>query len=54
MSSVIPTLIRDEVNVYNMRYRDSVEDRVHELLSDRLEGIYNLFGQKYSDITLDG
>ena len=37
--------IRDEVYVYNMRYRDSVEDRVHELLSDRLEGIYDLFGQ---------
>lgn len=28
-----------------MRYKDSVEDRVHELLSDRLENIYNLFGQ---------
>jgi len=37
--------IRDEVYVYNMRYRGSVEDRVHELLSDRLEDIYNLFGQ---------
>lgn len=28
-----------------MRYKGSVEDRVHELLSDRLEGIYTLFGQ---------
>ena len=28
-----------------MRYKDSVEDRVHKLLSDRLEHIYNLFGQ---------
>jgi len=37
--------IRDKVYVYNMRYRDSVEDRVHELLSDRLEDIYGLFGQ---------
>ncbi len=37
--------IRDEVYVYNMRYRGSVEDRVHELLSDRLEDIYDLFGQ---------
>lgn len=37
--------IRDEVFVYNMRYRGSVEDRVHELLSDRLEDIYALFGQ---------
>jgi len=36
---------RDVVDVYNMRYKDSVEDRVHELLSDRLEGIYDLFGQ---------
>lgn len=35
----------DEVYIYNMRYKDSVEDRVHELLSSRLENIYNLFGQ---------
>lgn len=28
-----------------MRYRDSVEDRVHELLSERLEDIFELFGQ---------
>ena len=37
--------LNDTVLVYNMRYRDSVEDRVHQLLSDRLQGIYNLFGQ---------
>jgi superfamily II DNA or RNA helicase len=37
--------IRDEVWILNMRYRDSVEDRVHELLSSRLEEIYGLFGQ---------
>ena len=37
--------IRDEVLLYNMRYRDSVEDRVHELLSERLEDIFALFGQ---------
>jgi superfamily II DNA or RNA helicase len=37
--------IRNEVYVYNMRYRGSVEDRVHELLSDRLEDIHALFGQ---------
>lgn len=37
--------LRDEVDIYNMRYKDSVEDRVHELLSDRLENIYALFGQ---------
>lgn len=36
---------RPEVYVYNMRYRGSVEDRVHELLSDRLEAISGLFGQ---------
>ncbi|RMF39318.1 MAG: helicase SNF2 [Anaerolineae bacterium] len=35
----------DTVYVYNMRYRGSVEDRVHELLSDRLESIYTIFGQ---------
>jgi len=37
--------IRDEVLLYNMRYRGSVEDRVHELLSERLEDIFELFGQ---------
>ncbi len=37
--------IRDEVFVYNMRYQGSVEDRVNELLSGRLEDIYSLFGQ---------
>jgi hypothetical protein len=31
--------------VYNMRYQGSVEDRVHELLSSRLEDIHGLFGQ---------
>jgi superfamily II DNA or RNA helicase len=37
--------LRDTVDVYNMRYAGSVEDRVHELLSERLEGIATLFGQ---------
>jgi hypothetical protein len=37
--------VREEVFVYNMRYRDSVEDRVHQLLSGRLQGIRDLFGQ---------
>ena len=37
--------IRDTVKILNMRYRDSVEDRPHELLSDRLEDIHGLFGQ---------
>ena len=35
----------DTVYVYNMRYRGSVEDRVHELLSERLKSIYEMFGQ---------
>lgn len=37
--------LRDTVDIYNMRYAGSVEDRVHELLSDRLENIASLFGQ---------
>ena len=37
--------LNDTVFVYNMRYRGSVEDRVHQLLSSRLQGIYTLFGQ---------
>jgi hypothetical protein len=37
--------LRDAVLVYNMRYKESVEDRVHQLLSERLAGIYTLFGQ---------
>lgn len=36
---------REEVDLLNLRYRDSVEDRVHELLSDRLESINSMFGQ---------
>ena len=35
----------DAVYIYNLRYKDSVEDRVHELLSGRMRGIYMLFGQ---------
>jgi len=37
--------VRDEVYVYNLRYQNSVEDRVHELLSTRLKAIRDLFGQ---------
>ena len=37
--------VRAEVDVYNMRYAGSVEDRVHQLLSERLESISRLFGQ---------
>lgn len=35
----------DEILIYNMRYRGSVEDRVHGMLSARLEQIHDLFGQ---------
>jgi ERCC4-related helicase len=34
-----------EIFIYNMRYKGSVEDRVHQLLSSRLENIKDLFGQ---------
>ena len=37
--------VRPEVDVCNMRYEASVEDRVHELLSERWEQIATLFGQ---------
>jgi superfamily II DNA/RNA helicase len=37
--------VYDEVWIYNMRYKDSVEDRVHKLLSERLEKINSIFGQ---------
>jgi hypothetical protein len=37
--------LRDRVLVYNMRYKDSVEDRAYQPLSDRLDGIFRLFGQ---------
>ncbi|MBP1464506.1 DEAD/DEAH box helicase family protein [Candidatus Chloroploca sp. M-50] len=35
----------NKVAIYNLRYRGSVEDRVHELLSSRLQDIFQLFGQ---------
>ncbi len=35
----------DEIYICNMRYKDSVEDRVHSLLSERLENIHGMFGQ---------
>jgi superfamily II DNA/RNA helicase len=37
--------LRPEVLIFNMRYMGSVEDRVHQLLSSRLENIRNMFGQ---------
>jgi len=36
---------REEIFIYNMRYQDSVEDRVHGLLANRLKNIQDLFGQ---------
>lgn len=36
---------RSEVWIANLRYRDSVEDRVHRVLADRLAAIHDLFGQ---------
>lgn len=35
----------ETVFVYNRRYRGSIEDRVHELLSSRLKNIHSIFGQ---------
>ncbi len=37
--------IRSEVWIANLRYRESVEDRVHQVLADRLAAIHGLFGQ---------
>jgi SNF2 family DNA or RNA helicase len=37
--------MRDSVDIYNMRYAGSVEDRVHALLSKRLKNISTLFGR---------
>ena len=37
--------IYDEIFIYNMRYKDSVEDKVHSILSQRLESIHSMFGQ---------
>jgi len=36
---------RTEIWIANLRYRDSVEDRVHQVLADRLEAIHGIFGQ---------
>ena len=37
--------VRNEIWIANLRYRDSVEDRVHQVLADRLAAIHDLFGQ---------
>jgi SNF2 family DNA or RNA helicase len=34
----------EAVHIYNMRYKDSVEDRVYKMLSERLENIRKMFG----------
>ncbi|MBP6645099.1 MAG: DEAD/DEAH box helicase family protein [Burkholderiaceae bacterium] len=36
---------QNEIWIANLRYRGSVEDRVHQVLADRLEAIHGLFGQ---------
>jgi hypothetical protein len=35
----------DTVKIYNLHYKDSVEDQVHEMLSRCFQDIYGLFGQ---------
>jgi hypothetical protein len=37
--------LADSIYIFNMRYKDSVEDRVHSKLSGRLQEIFALFGQ---------
>ena len=37
--------VSDVVYIYNLRYKDSVEDKVHKVLSQRLNDIYDMFGQ---------
>lgn len=37
--------LANRIYIYNMRYRGSVEDKVHNRLSGRLQDIYTLFGQ---------
>ena len=35
----------DTIYIYNMRYKDSIEDKVHKRLSERLRNISDVFGQ---------
>lgn len=37
--------IYDIIYIYNMRYKDSIEDKVHSRLSKRLKNISDVFGQ---------
>lgn len=36
---------RDFVEILNLRYKDSIEDKVHDMLAERLKDIYDIFGQ---------
>ena len=36
---------RNQVWIANLRYRDSVEDKVHRVLAERLQAIHELFGK---------
>jgi len=37
--------ISKKILIYNMRYKNSVEDKVHTKLSERLKSIHDIFGQ---------
>lgn len=37
--------ISKKIMIYNMRYKNSVEDKVHTKLSERLKSIHDIFGQ---------
>ena len=37
--------ISNKILIFNMRYKNSVEDKVHKKLSERLKSIHNIFGQ---------
>lgn len=37
--------VAPKVKIFNMRYKDSVEDKVHSVLSARLKNIKDMFGQ---------
>jgi len=37
--------VAPNVKIFNMRYKDSVEDKVHTVLSSRLKNIKDMFGQ---------
>lgn len=37
--------VNEVVHIFNLRYKDSVEDRVHSLLSERFKNIHGVFGQ---------